>query len=94
MEKYKALICKVCEALQEAAKLTDNILDDIAIQTIHDAIDRYLSVVHAEPQMMYSAPMFSAGEVAAFPSWLLPFLPVVVDLVRVLLDQMKKRGQV
>lgn len=94
LAKYASLICKVCEVLEEAAKLTDNVWDDIAAKVIHDTLDKFFNVVHAEPQKMHAVPVFGAEEAKALPAWILPFLPVVAQLVQTLIEQLVKKNEV
>lgn len=94
MGKYKDFVCAIMKALEEAAKLSDTIIDDIVAKAIHDAICEYLDAccdTDGKVVMMASRPVFMGEKAAALPAWLLPFMPAIAQLVQALVDRLVKK---
>lgn len=91
MDKYKHLICKVMELVQEAAKLTGETWDDALAQIAHDVICRWLGVVHEAKAHGYQSTElvgrfgFTSDETKAIPEWLKKVLLAIAQVLPYLL---------
>ena len=76
-EKYKELADRVVSVLEEVAKLTDNKWDDQAATVIRLLFSTFTSPIRfgADP-----TDVLTAAE--AFPPWLLPLVPLLVELLK------------